>query len=128
MQINFEEMDIAPVKGSKLRKGAGEFRFYHQSSLTMQQCAEDSVALTVTSPPYWNAIDYDIHSRHGDAIWHRERATAMNIKRSAKLSRIIWPTLPRFSKKCCASRSQAGFALLSRGRFCTRASTTRRLC
>jgi DNA modification methylase len=28
----------------------------------MSEIDEDSVALTVTSPPYWNAIDYDIHS------------------------------------------------------------------
>lgn len=54
------------VKGPK-------FRFYHQPSLKMQQCADASVALTVTSPPYWNAIDYDIHVRHGNTAWHRER-------------------------------------------------------
>jgi len=40
----------------------------------MPQCADGSVALTVTSPPYWNAIDYDIHARQGRAAWHRERA------------------------------------------------------
>ncbi len=28
----------------------------------MNELAEGSVALTVTSPPYWNAIDYDIHA------------------------------------------------------------------
>ena len=39
----------------------------------MPQCADGSVALTVTSPPYWNAIDYDIHARHGRAEWFRER-------------------------------------------------------
>lgn len=39
----------------------------------MQQCADDSIALTVTSPPYWNAIDYDIHASQGDAAWHRKR-------------------------------------------------------
>ncbi|MFU8772987.1 MAG: DNA-methyltransferase [Anaerolineales bacterium] len=30
---------------------------------SMPELADGSVALTVTSPPYWNAIDYDIHSR-----------------------------------------------------------------
>ncbi len=28
----------------------------------MPELADNSVALTVTSPPYWNAIDYDIHA------------------------------------------------------------------
>jgi site-specific DNA-methyltransferase (adenine-specific) len=29
---------------------------------TMSEIPDGSVALTVTSPPYWNAIDYDIHA------------------------------------------------------------------
>jgi site-specific DNA-methyltransferase (adenine-specific) len=33
---------------------------------------DDSVALTVTSPPYWNAIDYDIHTSD-KAQWYRTR-------------------------------------------------------
>ncbi|MBC6436804.1 MAG: site-specific DNA-methyltransferase [Rhodobacteraceae bacterium] len=49
------------------------FRFYCQSSERMPQCADGSVALTVTSPPYWNAIDYDIHACHGREAWHRVR-------------------------------------------------------
>ena len=76
MTPDFAEMGVAVVKGRKPRKGIVEgpgFRFYCQSSLKMQQCADASVALTVTSPPYWNAIDYDIHARNGDAAWHRER-------------------------------------------------------
>ncbi len=28
----------------------------------MEELQDNSVALTVTSPPYWNAIDYDIHA------------------------------------------------------------------
>lgn len=49
------------------------YRFYNQSSVCMQQCQEESIALTVTSPPYWNAIDYDVHARKGSEAWHRER-------------------------------------------------------
>ena len=49
------------------------FRFYNQSSLNMHQCEDDSIGLTVTSPPYWNAIDYDVHAREGAEAWHRER-------------------------------------------------------
>jgi modification methylase len=30
---------------------------------SMPELAGDSVALTVTSPPYWNAIDYDLHAQ-----------------------------------------------------------------
>lgn len=58
-------------EGSSL-EGEG-YRFYCQSSLTMQQCANDSIALTVTSPPYWNAIDYDIHTKGNNSAWYRER-------------------------------------------------------
>jgi site-specific DNA-methyltransferase (adenine-specific) len=28
----------------------------------MPEIKDGEVALTVTSPPYWNAIDYDIHA------------------------------------------------------------------
>jgi site-specific DNA-methyltransferase (adenine-specific) len=37
-------------------------QIYEKSCETMTEIADDSVALTVTSPPYWNAIDYDIHA------------------------------------------------------------------
>ena len=49
------------------------YRFYCHSSLEMPECADDSIALTVTSPPYWNAIDYDIHANGDKEAWHRER-------------------------------------------------------
>ena len=49
------------------------YRFYCQSSFEMPQCADESIALTVTSPPYWNSIDYDIHTRNGNSEWYRER-------------------------------------------------------
>lgn len=38
----------------------------HSSCERMPEIADDSVALTVTSPPYWNAIDYDIHAENQD--------------------------------------------------------------
>lgn len=37
-------------------------RIFVHSCETMSEVADNSVALTVTSPPYWNAIDYDIHA------------------------------------------------------------------
>ncbi|MBM4422950.1 MAG: site-specific DNA-methyltransferase [Chloroflexi bacterium] len=37
-------------------------QIYHHSCENMREVKNDSVALTVTSPPYWNAIDYDIHA------------------------------------------------------------------
>ena len=33
-----------------------------KSSETMAELEDESVTLTVTSPPYWNAIDYDRHA------------------------------------------------------------------
>ena len=49
------------------------YRFYCQSSARMPQCLDNSIALTVTSPPYWNAIDYNIHAEKGAGVWHRTR-------------------------------------------------------
>jgi DNA modification methylase len=37
-------------------------RIYHRSCERMPELSDGAVALTVTSPPYWNAIDYDIHA------------------------------------------------------------------
>ena len=37
-------------------------RIYTRSCENMRELNDNSVALTVTSPPYWNAIDYDIHA------------------------------------------------------------------
>ena len=55
------------------RTDGKRYRFYCQSSLAMPQCADSSIALTVASPPYWNAIDYDIHAARGREAWYRER-------------------------------------------------------
>jgi site-specific DNA-methyltransferase (adenine-specific) len=35
----------------------------------MSEIADGTVALTVTSPPYWNAIDYDIHADDSDQFY-----------------------------------------------------------
>ncbi len=43
------------------------------SALDLAPLADESVALTVTSPPYWNAIDYDIHARGRQGAWYRTR-------------------------------------------------------
>ncbi len=37
-------------------------KIFAHSCEQMPELADDSVALTVTSPPYWNAIDYDRHA------------------------------------------------------------------
>lgn len=39
----------------------------------MPECKDGRIALTVTSPPYWNSIDYDLHSKNGDDVWYRQR-------------------------------------------------------
>jgi site-specific DNA-methyltransferase (adenine-specific) len=39
----------------------------------MDELDDDAVALTVTSPPYWNAIDYDIHASD-DTAYYRTRS------------------------------------------------------
>jgi len=50
-----------------------KYQFYCHSSERMQELATASVALTVTSPPYWNAIDYDIHVNGNGSEWYRTR-------------------------------------------------------
>lgn len=37
-------------------------KIFLHSSETMSEIEDNTVSLTVTSPPYWNAIDYDIHA------------------------------------------------------------------
>ena len=50
-----------------------ESRFYCHSSERMPELEPESVALTVTSPPYWNAIDYDVHANGDGSEWYRTR-------------------------------------------------------
>jgi site-specific DNA-methyltransferase (adenine-specific) len=49
---------------------------FAHSSEHMPELADDSVALTVTSPPYWNAIDYDRHAADASQYYRtRQYAT-----------------------------------------------------
>ena len=47
-------------------------KFFCQSSEQMEQVDDGAVSLTVTSPPYWNAIDYDVHVDNTGS-WYRSR-------------------------------------------------------
>ena len=47
--------------------------FYCHSSEQMYELDDESIALTVTSPPYWNAIDYDVHVNGNGSEWYRTR-------------------------------------------------------
>lgn len=50
-------------------------KIFNHTCESMSELADNSVALTVTSPPYWNAIDYDVHA--SDKTQHyRTRAYA----------------------------------------------------
>lgn len=40
---------------------------------------DESVSLTLTSPPYWNAIDYDVHERNSSQ-WYRTRNYSVGYK------------------------------------------------
>ncbi len=52
---------------------------YHASCEDLSALEDDSVALTVTSPPYWNAIDYDVHEKD-PTQWYRTRKYATGYK------------------------------------------------
>ncbi len=41
-------------------------RIYHRGAEDLSFLPRDSITLTVTSPPYWNAIDYDRHTDNPD--------------------------------------------------------------
>ena len=43
----------------KIIRKPSRCRLFCKSAEKLSEVADDSVALTVTSPPYWNAIDYD---------------------------------------------------------------------
>ena len=43
------------------------------SSEDMRHLDDESVTLTVTSPAYWNAIDYDVHAQRGEQDWYRSQ-------------------------------------------------------
>jgi modification methylase len=47
-------------------------RLFLKSCESMDELEDASVALTVTSPPYWNAIDYDRHAADSNQ-WFRTR-------------------------------------------------------
>lgn len=49
-----------------------DYCFYAHTSEKMHELDDGCVALTVTSPPYWNAIDYDRHSEDSTQ-WYRTR-------------------------------------------------------
>jgi DNA modification methylase len=51
----------------------------HASCEDLSALADDSVVLTVTSPPYWNAIDYDVHETDATQ-WYRTRKYSQGYK------------------------------------------------
>ncbi len=46
-------------------------RLYCKSCERMEEIPDDAVELVVTSPPYWNAIDYEQHVRIACLVSHR---------------------------------------------------------
>lgn len=45
---------------------------YQKSCENMDELKDGSVDLVVTSPPYWNSIDYDQHTKDPEK-WYRTR-------------------------------------------------------
>ena len=75
LRTPFEKAVKSSLQSSPNRIITPDYRFFCQSSEKMNQCSDESIALTVTSPPYWDAIDYDKYStnRNGQQEWYRER-------------------------------------------------------
>ena len=58
-----DNLEVKMLTISSKLPGSGEYidRIFCKSCQAMEELPDSSVALTVTSPPYWNAIDYDRH-------------------------------------------------------------------
>ncbi len=67
------DIDVHPGCCASDPAGGWSNRILHRSCDGMPELPDSSVALTVTSPPYWNAIDYDIHAADSQACY-RTRA------------------------------------------------------
>ncbi len=58
------EVKILTVSSKLLGIGGCIDKIFCKSCQAMEELPDNSVALTVTSPPYWNAIDYDRHAQN----------------------------------------------------------------
>ena len=54
--------------------GRSTARLFVGSSEKMEELQDGVITLTVTSPPYWNAIDYDRYAEEGTEGFYRTRA------------------------------------------------------
>ncbi len=54
-----------PGAANELLGPSSDPRIIARSSESMREIGDDRVTLTVTSPPYWNAIDYDAYAKAG---------------------------------------------------------------
>ena len=66
-------------------------RLFVKSSESMDEVADAVVALTVTSPPYWNAIEYETHASDANA-WYRERREVDYAEYLALMERVFRET------------------------------------
>lgn len=72
-RLYFESLSNVTDEGAAPYVPVGGCRFYCKSSESIPECDDNSIALTVTSPPYWNSIDYDLHASEGSDKWYRNR-------------------------------------------------------
>lgn len=68
-----------PLEGHQRGKERFVNRIYQHSCEKMPELPDESVALTVTSPPYWNAVDYDLHA-DDSTQYYRTRAYAQGFE------------------------------------------------
>ena len=66
-------MERTSVQSNQNSFSSDSFRFFCDTALQLRHTADESIHLTVTSPPYWNSIDYDLHAANGESVWHRKR-------------------------------------------------------
>ena len=60
-----------------MREAYPHAQFFNKSCEDMSEIKDFSIALTITSPPYWNVIDYELHT-NDPAANYRQLGTQNN--------------------------------------------------
>ena len=78
-----KQEDLLVYTAEKSREPAVSARLYVKTSEIMDELDDESVTLTITSPPYWNSIDYDRHAQNPNKFYRtREYAGGFDDYRS----------------------------------------------
>jgi len=74
IESDYDNSDVLyTLKNIIVAGGMLKNKIFHKSCENMEELLDNSVDLVITSPPYWNAIDYDVHINDNGADYrHRQ--------------------------------------------------------